>query len=95
MGHDFLCSKEGHDVKLEVKTFTEDGRLLFTDRELTEAATSGPDYVLVGVLDDGGPEAEWRTFLLADPLSELQSKGEVEYERKLSVTAIGLFGSHF
>ena len=34
VGFDFLCQKNGRDVRVEVKTFTPNGRIFFTQREL-------------------------------------------------------------
>ncbi|MEK7996193.1 MAG: DUF3883 domain-containing protein [Planctomycetota bacterium] len=91
-GYDFLCRKAGRKVKLEVKTFTENGRVILTARELQEAATGREDYNLIGVLDDGGPANWWRTVIVRDPLPHLLALGEFEIEATLGLPAAVLFG---
>ena len=39
MGYDFLCKLEDRHVMVEVKTFTPDGRVIVSARELKAAAS--------------------------------------------------------
>jgi hypothetical protein len=90
-GYDFLCALGGREVKVEVKTFTYDGRVFVTPKELQAAATSRGDYYLVGVLDDGQPEWLWSTFVLPNPIEVLLTKGEFDIDPTLHVLASALF----
>ena len=90
-GYDFLCAMGGREVKLEVKTFTQDGRVVVTSTELQEAAASQDDYYLIGVLDDGKSEYEWSTFLIRNPLDILLTKGEFDIQAKLQASAADVF----
>jgi len=90
-GYDFLGKIGEHQVKLEVKTFTIDGRIIITVPELRAAAESQDDYYLVGVLDDGKPEAEWCTFIASNPIQVLLSRGEFDIEAKLHAPAADIF----
>ena len=90
-GYDFLCEKACIRVKLEVKTFAPNGRVIVTTEELREAAASGADYFLLGVLDDGGPAAGWRTALIKDPFPTLVKKGKLAIKSKLEAPASDIF----
>ena len=90
-GYDFLCDIDGRQVKLEVKTFSSDGYVIVTNRELQEAAASQDDYYLVGVLDDGKPENEWQTFMIRNPIRILLSEGEFDIQARLYARAGDLF----
>ena len=90
-GYDFLGKMGERQVKLEVKTFTLDGRVIVTATELRAAAESQDDYYLVGVLDDGKPEAEWCTFIVSNPMQVLLSRGEFDIEAKLRAPAADIF----
>jgi hypothetical protein len=90
-GYDFLCAVSGRQVKLEVKTFTIDGRVFVGSAELQAAAANQDDYYLVGVLDDGKPEYEWRTFLIPNPISTLLGRGEFDVEATLHAQASEIF----
>jgi len=90
-GYDFLGKMGERQVKLEIKTFTLDGRVIVTAGELRAAAESQGDYYLIGVMDDGKPEAQWRTFIASDPLQILLSRGEFDIEAKLCAPAAEIF----
>ena len=90
-GYDFLAATGERDVELEVKTFSRDGRVVVTSRELQQAAVSQEDYYLVGVLDDGGPENDWPTFSICNPAATLLSKGEFDIQAKLQAPAAEVF----
>jgi hypothetical protein len=91
-GYDFLCQRGGREVKLEVKTFLLDGRVVVTSNELRESATSRQDYYLVGVLHDG-PAASWATVIRQDPLSFLMTHGEFTIEASLEMHAQALWSA--
>lgn len=84
-GYDFLCRYEGREVKMEVKTFTVNGRIMVTPTELQESTASRQDYLLVGVLEDG--PAAWPTVIARDPLPILIEYGEFEIEASLELPA--------
>jgi len=91
-GYDFLCIMGGNDeVEIEVKTFTRDGHIVVTSRELQEAATSNDGYFLVGVLDNGGPENEWKTYIRQNPIDILLMKGEFDIDTRLQSSANEIF----
>ncbi|MDY6988930.1 MAG: DUF3883 domain-containing protein [Thermodesulfobacteriota bacterium] len=91
-GYDFLCNMAEREVKVEVKTFVYDGRVVFTSRELKQAAASQDDYYLIGVLDDGSVEHEWPAMLIHNPIDILLSKGEFDVQAKLQAPAAHVFG---
>lgn len=90
-GYDFLCVMGEREVKLEVKTFAQDGRVVVTSLELQEAAASQDDYYLIGILDDGKLEYEWSTFLIPNPINILLTKGEFDIQAKLQAPAADVF----
>ena len=90
-GYDFLCKNGDREVKLEVKTFLSNGRVIITTDELREAAASGTDYVLLGVLDDGGPATGWKTMLLPNPFPVLVKSGKLSIKTKLEAPASEVF----
>jgi len=90
-GYDFLCLHEGREVKLEVKTFTLNGRIMVTVTELQESAANRQDYFLIGVLEDG-PATSWPTIIAQDPLPFLITYGEFEIEASLELPAVVLLG---
>ena len=63
--------------RLEVKTFTAEGRVVVTSGELQEAAVAQESYFLIGVLDDGKPEHQWSTFVLPNPIEYAPVKGRI------------------
>jgi len=91
-GYDFLCAAGEHKVKLEVKTFAQDGQVFVTSTELQEAAASKDDYYLIGVLDDGKPEHEWFTIIVPDPIGILLTKGMFDIQATLKASATDIFG---
>jgi len=90
-GFDFLAKRGGGNVRIEIKTFTTNGRILFTGRELREAAVDGDTYYMIGFLDDGGPAGSWKTLLLQNPLLVLLREGIFALEERLVVEAKALF----
>jgi len=90
-GYDYLCTLDNRNVMLEVKTFGENGRIIFTGRELQEAANRKGDYYLIGVLDDGLPEQGWKAFLLPDPFKELVTTGKLVTHYELQILASDMF----
>jgi hypothetical protein len=91
-GYDFVADRHGREVRIEVKTFTPNGRIMFTSRELREAATDGSSYHLIGLVDDGGPEKTWQTYLVPNPLIELLRIGSFSFEARLQLDADLLCG---
>jgi hypothetical protein len=62
-GYDFEAAQGDRTVRLEVKTFSADGRVHVTNRELQAAAEYKGDYYLVGVHDsDAIPPNQWSSF---------------------------------
>jgi hypothetical protein len=91
-GYDFLCNKGGETVKVEIKTFTEKGYISVTNLELIEAFKSGLSYYLIGIMDTGGPEFEWRSFILRAPADHLLRLGTFEIETRLQLGAEEFLG---
>jgi hypothetical protein len=89
-GYDFLCKLDGREVMVEVKTFTSDGRVIVSARELKAAAQYAKDYYLVGFVDEG-PEARWECFFLIDPLPHLLEIGKFDLDVKLQANAAEVF----
>lgn len=89
-GYDFLASLDNENVKLEVKTFTSNGQAVVTEGELREAALARRHYYLVGLIDDGGPPARWKTIIVSDPLMFLLEHGRFSASPELRVTAEAL-----
>lgn len=90
-GYDFLCAMGEQEVKLEIKTFIINGRIVMTSLELREAAASQGDYFLVGVLDNEKPEYEWPCFIIRNPIDILLTKGEFDIQAKLQALAEDVF----
>jgi len=91
-GYDFLCAMNRREVKLEVKTFTQDGRIFVTSHELQEAATSQNDYYLIGVLfDEKTKHHEWSTFIIRNPIDILLTKGEFVIQTEIVASASDIF----
>jgi len=85
-GYDFLCAMGDKKIKLEVKTFTRNGRIVVTNRELQVAAEDPNNYYLVGVLDEENPETEWSTTcLIPNPVGILLMNGEFDFQTTLRV----------
>ncbi len=93
-GYDFLCLYEEQEVKVEVKTFAANGRLMFTALELQEAASSEDEYFLVGVLSSARPPYMWRAYWLRNPIVSVLSHGNFRIDARLQVAANSLFELH-
>ena len=91
VGFDFLCRKNGRDVKVEVKTFTPNGRIFFTQRELQVAAVTQDDYYCIGILDEGNSPEKWRSFVLQNPIRTLMEVGSFRLTSSLSANASEIF----
>jgi hypothetical protein len=92
-GYDFLCSLGNEEVYLEVKTFTNNGRVVISSNELQVAAEYQDSYFLIGVMfDEQCPEYEWRTFIARNPLQLLLQVGEFDIQPKLQALAEKVFG---
>jgi hypothetical protein len=90
-GYDFLCMKNNIEVKLEVKTFTQNGRITMTSREIKEALLCVDNYFLVGVMASDRQAAEWLVSFKQNPIGDLLEKGEFDIQTKLHVTADKIF----
>jgi hypothetical protein len=91
-GYDYEAKHGEPLVRLEVKTFTANGRVIVTNRELQAAAVFKGDYYLIGVQhSDSIPGSQWVTYMTPDPILRLMSLGEFVIETKLQVTACTLF----
>jgi len=88
-GYDFLCNMDGQIALVEVKTFSRDGRVFVTRRELHEAAKN-ERYYMIGFLDEGEAYS-WQSYVLRDPVNTLLEKGVFQIETKLEVPAMDLF----
>jgi Domain of unknown function (DUF3883) len=63
-GYDFEVKQGERTVRLEVKTFNADGRVIVTNRELHAAAEYKADYYLIGVQDSETVQSsQWPTYL--------------------------------
>ncbi len=89
-GYDFLCSREGCSVRLEIKTFARHGRVIVTSGELREAANDGTSYYLVAVLDNGLAPESWDTFILRNPIDNLLHLGTFRTDPELHVPSEAL-----
>lgn len=90
-GYDFLCQLGEKEVKMEVKTFSRNGRIFFTPLELQKASEYGQDYYLIGLLDNGPAAIEWQSFSLNDPINTLLEFGEFDFQTKLQASPSDLF----
>jgi len=90
-GYDFLCTQNGDEVELEVKTFAPGGRVIVTLKELQQAYASRAAYYLLGLLDDGRPPSEWGGVIRKDPIELLLSVGAFQLDAKLEAAADKLF----
>lgn len=91
VGFDFLCQKNGQDVKVEVKTFKPNGRIFFTQRELQVAAANQDEYYCIGLLDEGNSPEKWRSFELQNPIRTLMEVGSFRLTSSLSANASEIF----
>ena len=91
-GYDYEVTRGGRLVRLEVKTFSANGRVIVTNREMQAAAVYKADYYLIGVQhSDDIPASQWVTYMTPDPIFRLMSLGTFVVEAKLQVTASSLF----
>jgi hypothetical protein len=91
VGYDFQCIINGRTVYLEVKTFIFGGQVIMTSSELQAAASHKEDFYLVGLLDNGNQENEWKAFLLPNPLILLLDEGEFDVQPRLHIPAKKVF----
>jgi len=89
-GYDFVCRQCEREVKVEVKTFTPDGRVILSANELRAAALLGDDYYLIGFVDSG-PEQQWASRILQNPFPKLLDKGKFDLDVKLQAKAVEIF----
>jgi len=89
-GYDFACLQGTRKVMVEVKTFIHEGRVIVTANELNAAAQYQKDYYLVGFLDEG-PESQWRSCILQNPLPRLLENGKFDLDVKLQAKATVVF----
>jgi hypothetical protein len=91
-GYDFLCKIAEAEAKLEIKTFSPNGRVFVSSNELQAAAEDSENYYLIGVLfDESKSPREWLTYIVHNPLELLLIKGEFDVEARLKVEAMNLF----
>lgn len=94
-GYDFLCKKDEQEILVEVKTFTRNGRVFVTSRELKAAAENGDKYYLVGVLDED-KQNEWSNVqVVIDPIETLLREGEFDAIVKMKIAAHNVFTELF
>jgi hypothetical protein len=92
-GYDFECLQGTELVRVEVKTFSEDGRIMVSPNELQSAGIYGKVYYLVGFLDDG-PESGWASAIIRDPFGRLLEKGGFNLDIALEIRPKDLFDHH-
>lgn len=92
VGYDFGCMINDRIVCVEVKTFALSGQVVMTTSELQAAASYKKDYYLIGLLDDGGPENGWKAYILQNPLVTLLEIGQFDFQPKLHIPAVNVFG---
>lgn len=92
-GYDFECLQGPELVRVEVKTFTKDGRIVVSPNELQSAGIYGKAYYLVGFLDDG-PEAGWASAIIRDPFGRLLEKGGFSLDTVLEIRPKDLSDHH-
>ena len=90
VGYDFVCKENKREVYVEVKTFTPDGRIIVAANELRAAARIRVDYCMIGFVDDG-PEQQWATRIIWNPLPQLLDKGKFDLDVKLHARASEIF----
>ncbi|MBZ5659866.1 MAG: DUF3883 domain-containing protein [Acidobacteriia bacterium] len=89
-GYDFECQKGTELVHVEVKAFSEDGRIVVSPNELKSAGVHRNTYYLVGFLD-AGPEASWASDIIRDPFGRLLEKGNFDLDVVLEIRPKDLF----
>jgi hypothetical protein len=90
VGYDFVCRQGEKEVKIEVKTFAKDGRVVMPSSELRAAAIHGDDYYLIGFIDDGDAN-QWQSVILGNPLPQLLQKGSFSIDVELQARARDVF----
>jgi hypothetical protein len=90
-GYDFECRQGSELVYVEVKTFSDDGRVVVSPNELQTAGRLGKSYYLVGFLDLG-PEPAWSSAIIRDPFGPLIEKGSFDLDIVLEIRPKDLFG---
>ncbi len=90
-GYDFECRQGTELVQVEVKTFSDGGRVIVSPNELQAAGRLGNSYYLVGFLDSG-PEATWPSAIIRDPFGPLIEKGSFDMDIVLEIRPKDLFG---
>lgn len=90
VGYDFVCLQGPREVRVEVKTFSRDGRVILSANELRAASQFGVDYYLVGFLDEGS-ETKWISAVLQNPLPQLLGKGSFNVDVELQARAADVF----
>jgi Domain of unknown function (DUF3883) len=89
-GYDFECRQGTKLVHVEVKTFSEDGRIVVSPNELQSAGIHGNTYYLVGFLD-AGPEANWASAIVQDQFGRLLEKASFDLDIVLEIQPKDLF----
>jgi hypothetical protein len=90
VGYDFLCLQGDLEVRVEVKTFLPNGRIVLSANEVRAAAFGGDTYYLVGLIDSG-PAPAWDSRILQNPISRLLERGSFDVDVKLEATAVSIF----
>jgi len=90
-GYDFLCAKGEEEVFVEVKTFTANGRVIVTSKEMQVAAKEGKKYYLVGVLDEREHNQYPDVKVVIDPIEILLKKGEFDAVVQMQIEAKEIF----
>ncbi len=93
-GYDFLCAKDEEKVFVEVKTFTANGRVIVTSKEMQVAAKEGKKYYLVGVLDEREHNQYPDVKVVIDPIEILLKKGEFDAVVQMQIEAKEIFTRH-
>jgi hypothetical protein len=90
-GYDFDCRQGTDSVYVEVKTFSEGGRVIVSPNELQAAGRLGAKYYLVGFLDVGA-ETVWPSAIIRNPFGSLIDKGSFDIDVVLEIRPRDLFG---
>jgi hypothetical protein len=90
-GYDFLCRKGDEEIFVEVKTFTSNGRVIVTSKEMQVAAKEGAKYYLVGVLDEREHNQYTDVKVVIDPIEILLKKGEFDAVVQMQIEAKEIF----
>lgn len=90
-GYDFLCRKDEKEVFVEIKTFTRNGRVFVTSKEMQVAAKEGEKYYLIGVLDEREHNQYTDVKVVVNPIEILLKKGEFDAVVQLQIEAKEIF----